>query len=190
MTAPKLDYGWPVPRRRRDLDERTLAERAADGPWRAPEDWAEVQEDARHAGIPGWRACVACAVVGLGIGIGGSHWWPWGPWGFAPAPPAQGPQVGELLVAGPDSAMVRDVTGAEHGDRTATVLWLRGARTGVTTVRITGCPRNEGHVIFQHAMERWRGGGGGIFDLIGRAACAADLQPAPGAGRTTWSATT
>lgn len=156
--------------------EPTLAERARD-PLRDPLD------PRLDNGIPGWRACLVCGAVGLAIGIGGSAWWPWGPWGFAKEPPAEAPawqpKMGEVLTAGPDAALVRDVAPAEHGDRIASVLWLRGSRSGVQTVRVTGCSRTDGHVITPRELREWRSVGGSIFDLIGKAACAADLHPAP-----------
>jgi hypothetical protein len=130
-------------------------------------------------------ACIAAWIFGIGIGIGGSYVYPWG---FAPEPPALEPRrawqpkPGEVLTAGPQSALVHSELIADMGDgaRLALVIWIRG-RSGREPVKVSGCGGIGGAVESldtPRRREAWTATGSGIFDLIGRAACHG-INPSP-----------
>lgn len=142
----------------------------------------------RDDGIPGIGACVLCAAIGAALGFGGSYLFPWG---FAPAPPAGKiwqkplwePKPGEVLTAGPLSALVHSELRADlaDGSRLALVIWLRG-RSGREPVKVSGCSGIGGAVESldpPRRREPWTATGSGIFDLIARASCHGNLSHPP-----------
>jgi hypothetical protein len=94
------------------------------------------------------------------------------PWWMPPAPvPAAAPAgVGDLLHAGPDSAVVRGVLALPDGGRLAAVSHVRGQH-GRLVYAVEGCP--HGGVLREYGTVRERPWSAGGIDIASRVAAVA-----------------